>query len=316
MGAATWHPLVTIALRGPGGEPVSWRRTLNGHGLIDLPPLVRSDGVLEATLPVPGGGARTVRVRPGRRGALELEAAGRRPGRAAAAALEAAVRHMLRLEEDLSPFYARIAEDPDLGWAAAGAGRLLRSPTVFEDVVKTICTTNCAWSGTERMVGALVEHLGVSAPGAPEHGSAGRTFPTPAAMAAAPESFYRDTARAGYRGAYLQRIAADVAAGELDLEALARAPAGELPDADLRGRLEELPGVGPYASAHIMLLSGRHAFLVLDSWTRPTYARHHGRQAADRTIERRFRRYGPWAGLAFWLYVTRDWVDDAPPDLA
>ncbi len=316
MAPETWHHLATIARRGPGGEPVSWPRTLNGHGLIDLPPLHRGDHTLEATLPVPGGGARTVRVRPGRRETLALEVAGRRPGRAAAAALEATVRHMLRLSEDLSPFYARVAGDPELGWAAAGAGRLMRSPTVFEDVVKTICTTNCAWSGTERMVGALVEHLGVPAPGAPEHGSAGRTFPTPAAMAAAPESFYREVARAGYRGAYLRRIAADVAAGELDLEALARAPAHELPDAELRARLEELPGVGPYASAHIMLLSGRHAFLVLDSWTRPTYARLRGRQAADRTIERRFRRYGPWAGLAFWLCVTRDWVEDAPPDLA
>jgi hypothetical protein len=49
---------------------------------------------------------------------------------------------------------------------------------------------------------------------------------------------------------------------------------------------------------------------VLDSWTRPTYARLNGRNAKDATIERRFRRYGPYAGLAFWLYLTRDWVSD------
>jgi hypothetical protein len=30
---------------------------------------------------------------------------------------------------------------------------------------------------------------------------------------------------------------------------------------------------------------------------------------SDAGIERRFRRYGPYAGLAFWLYLTRDWVD-------
>lgn len=309
------HRLATIALRGPAGEPVSWLRTLNGHGLTDLPPLEVGAGVLTATLPVPGG-ARTVALRPDGSGSLALEATGRRPGRAAAAALEATVRHMLRLDADLSPFYTRVAGDPDLGFAAAGAGRLMRSPTVFEDVVKTVCTTNCAWSGTERMVGAIVEHLGVQAPGAPAAGPAGRAFPDPVAMAQAPASFYRDVARAGYRGDYLRRIAADVAGGALDLEALAAAPQEELPDDVLRARLEELPGVGPYASAHIMLLIGRTAFLVLDSWTRPTYARHHGRRASDRTIERRFRRYGRWAGLAFWLYVTRDWVDDAPPELA
>ena len=67
------------------------------------------------------------------------------------------------------------------GWRA-GAGRMLRSPTVFEDLVKTICTTNCTWSATVRMVTALVDELGVAAFG-------GRTFPTPAAMAAAGDDF-------------------------------------------------------------------------------------------------------------------------------
>jgi hypothetical protein len=30
--------------------------------------------------------------------------------------------------------------DDELAWCALGAGRMLRAPTVFEDVVKTICT--------------------------------------------------------------------------------------------------------------------------------------------------------------------------------
>ena len=45
-----------------------------------------------------------------------------------------------------------------------------------------------------------------------------------------------------------------------------------------------------------MMLLGRYSRLVLDSWTRPTYARLRGRKAADRTIERRFRRYRDYAG--------------------
>ena len=110
---------------------------------------------------------------------------------------------MLRLDEDLSAFYTVAAADPGLAWVATGAGRMLRSPTVFEDVVKTICTTNCTWSATERMVGALVRELGMAAAGAPER----RAFPTAEAMARADESFYRDVARAGYRGAYLRELA-------------------------------------------------------------------------------------------------------------
>src|SRR5881296_130475 len=42
----------------------------------------------------------------------------------------------------------------------ARAGRLLRSPSLFKDIVKMICTTNCSWSATQRMVQNLVQKLG------------------------------------------------------------------------------------------------------------------------------------------------------------
>jgi N-glycosylase/DNA lyase len=191
----------------------------------------------------------------------------------------------------------------------SGAGRLLRSPTVFEDVVKTICTTNCTWSATVRMVTALVENLGE--PGAEAEGPFGRAFPTAQAMARKNSAFYTETVRAGYRGSYLQALAKSVASGKLDLEALARAGTQELSDEEVAARLLELPGVGPYAAAHIMMLLGRYTPLVLDSWTRPKYLKVSGsKRAKDTTIERRFRRYGEYAGLAFWLYLTRDWVDE------
>jgi N-glycosylase/DNA lyase len=127
-------------------------------------------------------------------------------------------------------------------------------------------------------------------------------------MAEAGEDFYRDVARAGYRRAYLRALAGDVADGSLDLEAL-NDPA--LPDDEVAARLLALPGCGPYAAAHMMMLLGRYSRLILDSWTRPKYARLNGRKATDGTIERRFRRYKEYAGLAFWLYLTRDWVADA-----
>lgn len=202
---------------------------------------------------------------------------------------------MFRLDEDLTPFYVAIAEDSQLAWAARGAGRMMASPTVFEDVVKTICTTNCAWSGTVRMIRALVDHLG------------GGAFPSARDMAAAPESLYRDVARAGYRGAYLQQLARDVVRGATDLEGLR--PSLGLSDEEVEARLLALPGVGPYACAHIMMLLGRYRRIIFDSWTRPKYLQVSGRKrAADATIERAFRRYGAFAGLAFWLTITRDWV--------
>ncbi|TML25937.1 MAG: DNA-3-methyladenine glycosylase 2 family protein [Actinobacteria bacterium] len=239
-------------------------------------------------------------------GKLRIEVVTGSAGQGLRVALMKTVAHMFRLDEDLSGFYELVNED-DLSWCALGAGRMLRAPTVFEDVVKTICTTNTAWSGTRRMTAALVDNLGVEAPGS------GRTFPAPEAMAEADESFYRDVVRAGYRGPYLKTLASEVAEGRVDLEELNDAG---LPDEEVALRLLALPGVGPYAAAHVMLTSlGRYSRLVLDSWTRPTYARLAGarRTLKDVTIERRFKRYGDWAGLAFWLYLTRNWVEEGLP---
>jgi 3-methyladenine DNA glycosylase/8-oxoguanine DNA glycosylase len=293
---------VEIELVGAGGEPVDLRRTLASHGVADLPPnrLDEAAWTLATTLAVDGR-ARTVRVLEGTPGHARVELLDSRVGAGARERVLARVRHMLRLDEDLSRFYALVAEDEDLAWVTRGAGRMLRSPTVFDDVVKTVCTTNTAWSATVRMVSALVEHRGVE-------GRHGRAFPSPAAMAEAPEDFYRDVARAGYRGAYLRAIAGSVADGSLDLEELDGRT--DLPDDEVAARLLALPGVGPYAAAHVMMLLGRYGRLILDSWTRPTYARLMSRKTvADRTIERRFRRYRDFAGLAFWLYLTRDWVE-------
>jgi 3-methyladenine DNA glycosylase/8-oxoguanine DNA glycosylase len=295
----TWS--VQLPLVGAGGEPVDLRRTLLSHGFVELPPMRLDEeaGILEVTLLADGRSARTIEIAPGRRGHARLRVIGPAPSKRLADELVARGRHVLGLDEDLSEFYDLVQSDPDLSWAAEGAGRMVRSPTVFEDVVKTICTTNCAWSATRRMVEALVSNLGKPAPGGR------RAFPTPAAMAEADESFYKDVVRAGYRGPYFRALAADEAEGRLQLDSLLD-PAHS--DDEVADRLLAIPGVGPYATAQMMMLLGRYSRLILDSWSRPKYAKLKGRKAEDKTIERRFRRYQQYAGLAFWLYVTRDWV--------
>jgi 3-methyladenine DNA glycosylase/8-oxoguanine DNA glycosylase len=298
-----------IPLKGPKGERVDLVRTIMSHGVADLPPgqVDEKAAAYTTTLALPSARPRTIRIVDGRPGFARIDVEGRKLGGTAARDLTAAVRQILNLDEDLSEFYALVANDPDLSWAARGAGRMVRTQTVFEAVVKTICTTNTAWSGTRKMTGALVDNLGVEAPGG------ARTFPTAEAMAEADELFYKEIVRAGYRGPYLKQLAMDVAEGRIDLEEL-NDP--ELPDDEAAARLLALPGVGPYAAAHVMLTSlGRYSRLVLDSWTRPTYGRLSGARGAlkDATIERRFKRYGEWAGLAFWLYLTRGWVEDGLP---
>lgn len=304
---------IDIPLQGAGGEPVDFPRTITGHGVTSLPPVQVDEAAcaLTVTLALPSGSPRTVSVSAPGAGDVRISVHGTSVDDREAEAIGRAVRHMLRLDQDLTGFYAMAAADPALAWVTRGAGRMTRGQTVFEDVVKTICTTNCAWSATVRMTTALVQDLGQPAIDAPAQSWEGRAFPTAAAMAEADEAFYREVVRCGYRGPYLRSLASSVASGELDLEALGDSSMHQLSDDEVAARLLALPGVGPYAAAHILMMLGRYSRLILDSFTRPTYARLAGReQVSDVEIGERFARYGTYAGLAFWLFVTRPWIRD------
>jgi len=214
------------------------------------------------------------------------------------------VRHMFRLDDDMSPFYRAMSADPDFSWIAhQGAGRMLRSPTVFEDLVKMICTTNCSWALTEKMVSGLVESLGR------ESKDGRRTFPTPEAMALMPLKFYINEVRAGYRAAYLKELADRVAAGELNVREWLTS---ELPTPELIKAMKSVKGVGDYAAENLLKLVGRYDGLALDSWTRAKFVRirNNGRKASDKKIARFYSRFNSWRGLALWCDLTRDWMDD------
>lgn len=125
------------------------------------------------------------------------------------------VNWMLRLDEDFSEFYELCRTEPGLAHVRRKRqGRLLRSPTLFEDVVKTILTTNTTWPQTEGMVSRLVAALG--RPFLPDPSS--RAFPSPTAIARAGEDFLATEIRLGYRAPYIAELSRRVAAGELELE--------------------------------------------------------------------------------------------------
>ena len=210
---------------------------------------------------------------------------------------------MFRLDEDMNSFYEAVSAELDFRWIATeGAGRLLRSPTVFEDLVKMMCTTNCSWALTEKMVAGLVNELGR------ESNDGRKSFPTASAMAEKNEKFYRDKIRAGYRAPYLKELAQRVASGELDVESWLKM---DLPHEQFMKELKRVKGVGNYAAENLLKLLGRYSGLALDSWTRAQFAksRNNGRAASDKKIARFYVRFDSWRGLVLWCDMTRHWLD-------
>lgn len=210
------------------------------------------------------------------------------------AAVRNAVRRMFRLDEDFRDLYATARR---LGGRceglAKGRGRLLRSPTVFEDAVKTICTTNVQWGGTKAMVRGLVDGLGEPGPD-----PSARAFPTPQAVADA-SARRLESARLGYRAPYVKELAERVVCGSLDLEAL-RDPAMSLEDT--RRRLLDIKGVGPYAAATLLMLLGRYEHIAVDSVFRAFVSRRYfdGHRPTDEQARAVYEPWGRWKYLGYW----------------
>jgi 3-methyladenine DNA glycosylase/8-oxoguanine DNA glycosylase len=293
----------------PTPPTFNFKRTAISHGWYDLPPFELNQERWTLTRVIDLGKARpvTVAISEGKR-AVKVNVA-RNVGLRAIEKITRDVRHMLRLDDDMTRFYNAVAHDPDFAWIAdCGGGRLLRAPTVFEDVVKMICTTNCSWALTDKMINGLVDALGRESSGGR------RTFPTPETMASMSEKFYRHEVRAGYRAPYLKELAERVASGDIDAESWLRS---ELPTPELKLDMKRVKGVGDYAAENVLKLVGRYDGLALDSWVRSKFARLHNgaRKASDKKIERYYSRFAEWRGLALWCDMTRDWLEDEQPPL-
>lgn len=207
------------------------------------------------------------------------------------------VRHLLRFDDDLDEFYASIASDERMGWMAHHrAGRLVRSPTVWEDLVKTMCTTNCSWGLTKSMVRNLVDKVGTK-----------QAFPTSQAMAAMDEAFYREEIRAGYRSPYFVELAQKVVSGEINPQSWL---ATDLPTPELKKEIKKVKGVGDYAAENLLKLVGRYDGLALDSFLRGQFYKTHNKEKTcpDKKIEKHYKKYGQWRGLVIWCDMTERWI--------
>ena len=226
------------------------------------------------------------------------------------------VTWMFGLDLDFSDFYAATRLEPKLARAKRQAlGRLLRSPTLFEDVLKTILTTNTLWAATRNMTKKLVDEFGASTAseknirspltssrsflGSADH----RAFPTPEAIAASNPDYLREKIRVGYRASAIHDLAVRVASGKYDLEAL---KTSSLPTLDLRKELMTIKGVGPYAAANLLMLLGRSDFIPVDSWALMLVSHewYKGKPVTAKQVEKRFEKWGAYKGRAFWFW---DW---------
>jgi 3-methyladenine DNA glycosylase/8-oxoguanine DNA glycosylase len=309
-------------------QPFNFLSVVNSHGWVQLAPMRFDEAsqVLFYTDRLSNGRVLEYRIAAASKG-VKVETTGKL-GKSEQKEAAEKVTWMLGLDMDFSAFYKAARKEPKLRAAEKLArGRVLRSPTFFEDVVKTILTTNTLWAATIRMNLNLIATFGDAstlrrAQGdasltvrAASNGSTGpssdalsgaegaKAFPTPERIAASRPEVLRETVRVGYRAPAIHELATRVASGELDLESFKTSP---LPTLELRQELLKIRGVGPYAAANLLMLLGRHDFIPIDSWALKVVSHewYRGKPVTAKEVERRFAKWGEFKGLAYWFW---DW---------
>ncbi len=174
-------------------------------------------------------------------------------------------------------------------------GRMLCSPTVWEDCCKVILTTNTTWAQTIGMTKRLVDTYGEPWQANPTL----KSFPTPQRISSIAYSQFETEARFGYRNQSVHSLAVAITSGEIDLEEY-RDPT--IPAIELRKRLLALKGVGPYAASCLMIYLGRYDTVNVDSWARMMVSKELGRAVTGKEVHQFFEQYGKWRGLVYHYY--------------
>lgn len=281
-------------------QPFSFRAVVKSHGWVQLAPFVfdETSGRLAYVMRLPSG--RVVELHVGAApGGVKVEVDSALKNAEQDEILRK-VTWMLALEQEFSEFYALACKEPKLAQAEKKAqGRVLRSPTLFEDVVKTILTTNTLWAATRRMTTNIVTQFGDPLP----EDTSRRAFPTPERLAQATPDILKSETRLGYRAPYVHELACRVATGELDLEAF---QTYDQPTLELRKQLMKIKGVGNYAAANLLTILGRYDFLPVDTWAFKVVSHewYNDQPIGSAEVEAAFERWGKWKGLAYWFW---DW---------
>ena len=296
-----------MKLRLSARPPFNFLSVVNSHGWRQLAPFSydESANVLAYVMRLSNGHVVDLKFHDAGEGVIveteKLDAAERREVREKAA-------WIFGLDLDFTRFYSISRREPKLARAKKLAlGRVLRSPTLFEDVIKTILTTNTLWTATKNMTLKLVNELGepLVLSGIEGKGEAlmKRAFPTPEAIAASSPEFLKEKIRVGYRASAIHQLAVRVASGAFDLESL---KTSGMPTLELRKELLKINGVGPYAAANLLLILGRTDFIPIDSWALKLVSHewYDTKPVTPKDVEKHFEDWGEFKGLAFWFW---DW---------
>ncbi len=216
------------------------------------------------------------------------------------------LRFTLGLDLDLSEFYVMCDGDDVLSVVPSiGAGRMIRSASMTENILKALCSTNVNWTQAVKMINRMCQ-LGPNL----THFRNMSAWPTPREILKGGKKYLSDVCRLGYRCDSVLKFCDDVASKRFDpdsLKTLANDP--DVSSEDLVKMFREIDGIGPTSANYLIGFLGRHDRLAIDSATYAHVAKFHtrGKKPTAKKIERIYAKYGKWKNKACWLENWLTW---------
>ncbi|XP_019236741.1 PREDICTED: uncharacterized protein LOC109216979 [Nicotiana attenuata] len=179
-------------------------------------------------------------------------------------AIQSQVKRMLRLsdkdEEDVRDFHKLHPEAE-----AKGFGRLFRSPTLFEDIAKSLLLRFCPWKTSLDLSKALcdLQYKKFKSKRKRANISAYGDFPNAEELASFSEKELKSKGNFGYRAGELVMFAKQVVDGEIKLSKFEKDHIGtKLSWSELK-----INGAGPFTINTIMMCAGHYNYIPVDSET-------------------------------------------------
>ncbi|MFC1588040.1 hypothetical protein ACFL54_07010 [Planctomycetota bacterium] len=180
-------------------------------------------------------------------------------------------------------------------------GRMLRSPTLFEDCFKAICATNTTWKRTVGMVASTIAKYG-------ENIGETKAFPLPKILLRINEKDLKTNTSCGFRARYFKHLCKIASQNE---DIFLYDGWKSLSSSAFLTLLNQIKGIGPVSVGYISRLYGKPCGYAIDSYVirRCRDLWKISRSEIEQFAIKRYKRFGEQSPLAFWFELTKHWYD-------
>ncbi|KAF8090861.1 hypothetical protein N665_0463s0020 [Sinapis alba] len=239
------------------------------------------------------------------------------------------VGRMLRIsaedERDVTDFQ-QLHEDAKKN----GFGRIFRSPSLFEDMVKSILLCNTTWERTLGMASSLCILQSKLADGTvtskkrkrvvikarketkescKKEEEARGNFPSAKEIASLDKELINKHCKLGYRANWIVKLAKLVESGKLDLEEMERR---DMKAEQVSEKLKKLTGFGAFVTATVLMCIGYYHLVPSDTETLRLFREAHGNEECSKEMletaaQSFYDRFSPFQSLAYWFDLIQNY---------